>query len=81
MTASEEAGLVGLLPQMLTPASAIAFLVVQMLFIPCVATMAAIRQETGSWRWTAFSVVYYGAVAFSLGIATYWIALSVGLGA
>jgi len=80
LTATEEAGLVELLPQMLTPASAVAFLVVQMLFIPCVATMAAIRQETGSWRWTGFSVVYYGLVAISLGIAVYWLALALGLG-
>jgi ferrous iron transport protein B len=40
----------------LTPAAALAFLVVQMLFIPCVATVAAIKQETKSWAWTAFSV-------------------------
>ena len=36
----------------LTPAAALAFLVMQMLFIPCVATVAAIRQETRSWAWT-----------------------------
>jgi ferrous iron transport protein B len=36
----------------LSPASALAFLVMEMLFIPCVATVGAIRQETGSWRWT-----------------------------
>jgi ferrous iron transport protein B len=50
------AGLDAALAGVLTPAAALAFLVVQMLFIPCVATVAAIKQETKSWGWTAFSV-------------------------
>jgi ferrous iron transport protein B len=50
------AGLGAALSGLLTPAAALAFLVVQMLFIPCVATVAAIKQETKSWGWTAFSV-------------------------
>ena len=40
----------------ITPAAALAFLVIQVTFVPCVATVAAIRQETRSWKWTAFSV-------------------------
>ena len=46
----EKAGLSEALRGMLTPAAAIAFLVAQVLFIPCAATAACIRQETGSWR-------------------------------
>lgn len=80
LTASEDAGLMALLPQMLTPAAAIAFLVVQMLFIPCVATVAAIRQETRSWRWTGFTLAYYTLVALSFGIAVYWVTSFLGLG-
>jgi ferrous iron transport protein B len=53
------------------PASALAFLVVQMLFIPCVATVAAIRRETGSMRWTLFSMVYLFVISFGCGIAVY----------
>jgi ferrous iron transport protein B len=39
-----------------SPASALAFLTASMLFIPCAATVAVIRQETGSWRWTALNL-------------------------
>ena len=64
----------------LTPASALAFLAVQMLFIPCVATVATIRQETASWRWTAFSVALLLVVSFVVGIAIYQGAMLVGWG-
>ena len=55
----------------LTPAAALAFLVVQMLFIPCVATVAVIRQETHSWRWTLFSVGLSLTISLVAGILTY----------
>jgi len=34
------------------PAAALAFLAMQLLFIPCIATMAAIRNESKSWGWS-----------------------------
>jgi ferrous iron transport protein B len=55
----------------ITPVAALAFLAVQMLFIPCAATVAVIRQETGSWRWTAFSVVLLLVISLGVGIAIY----------
>ncbi len=54
----------------LTPAAAAAFLVVQMTFIPCVATVAAIRQESDS-RWAGINVGLMLAVAFMLGVVVY----------
>ncbi len=80
LTASPEASLAAALPQLLTPAAGLAFLVVQMLFVPCVGTLTAMRQETGSWRWTAFSVAYLSAVSFGLGIVVYQVVRLVGLG-
>jgi ferrous iron transport protein B len=68
------AGLGVALRGVLTPAAALSFLVVQMLFIPCVATMAAIRQETKSWRWTAFSVGLLLVLSLAGGIAAYQLA-------
>ncbi|HHP50470.1 MAG TPA: ferrous iron transport protein B [Moorella mulderi] len=41
-----------------TPLSAYAFLVMTLIYIPCVATIAVIRRETNSWKWTAFAVAY-----------------------
>jgi ferrous iron transport protein B len=56
-------------------AAGLAFLVVQMLFIPCVATVAAIRQETRSWKWTALSLAYLSIVSIASGILAYQIAI------
>jgi ferrous iron transport protein B len=59
----------------LTPTAALAFLTLQVLFIPCVATVAAMRQETNSWRWTILSVVLLLVTSFALGIVVYQVAL------
>ena len=76
----EGARLAEVLSGVLTPAAALAFLAVQMLFIPCVAVVATIRQETASWRWTAFSVALLLVVSFAVGIAIYQGAMLVGWG-
>jgi ferrous iron transport protein B len=55
----------------LLPAARWAFLVVSMLFIPCLATVATIRQETGSWRWTAASILLLLAVSLGAGVIVF----------
>lgn len=65
------AGLAAKVAAVLTPAAATAFLVVQMTFLPCVATVAAFRQESRSWRWTGASVGLTLVVAFVLGVVVY----------
>jgi ferrous iron transport protein B len=55
----------------LTPAAAAAFLVVLMTFLPCVATLAVIRQESRSWGWTGASLGLMLVVAFALGVVVY----------
>ena len=56
------------LPFILSKASSLAMLVFQMLFIPCIATVAAIRQESRSIKWTIFSVLLM--LVLSLGLST-----------
>jgi ferrous iron transport protein B len=56
-----------LLGTVMIPAAGLAFLVFQILFIPCVGTVAAIQQETKSWKWTLTSVGMQ--LALSLGLA------------
>jgi len=68
---SPEAGLTSLLTASYPTATALAFLVTTILFIPCMATVAVIRQETGSWRWALFSVLFYLALSVSAGAVTY----------
>ncbi len=53
----------------LTPLSAFAFLVFVLIYTPCLATLAAVRQETGSWRWTLFSVGYQITLAWIMAFA------------
>lgn len=65
------AGLAAKVAAAMTPAGAVAFLVVQMTFLPCVATVAAIRQESRSWRWTGVSVGLTLVVAVVLGVLVY----------
>jgi ferrous iron transport protein B len=79
-TGEEGARLADTLSGVLTPAAALAFLAMQMLFIPCVAVVATIRQETGSWRWTAFNIALLLLLSFSVGIAIYQGAMLVGWG-
>jgi len=38
-----------------TPLAALSFLVAYTLFVPCVPTLATLRQEAGGWRWAALS--------------------------
>jgi ferrous iron transport protein B len=74
-----KAGVAETLAATFPAATGLAFLVVQMLFIPCVATVAAIRQETGSWRWTLFSVGFLLLVSWAAGIGVFWLATLVRL--
>ncbi len=59
------------LSAVLTPPAALAFLIVQMLFIPCVATVAAMKQELRSWKWTMVGVGTSLLLSLSAGVAVY----------
>ena len=58
-----------------THASALGFLVFVLLYFPCVATIAAIIKETGTWKWGLFSVIYNTTLAWGLAWITFRIAL------
>jgi ferrous iron transport protein B len=75
----EGGGLAETLARTFSASTALAFLTVQMLFVPCVATVAVIRQETGSWKWTFFDLGFLLLVSLAAGIAIYWAARFVGL--
>ena len=54
--------------------AALSFLVVQMLFVPCAATVAVVRQETNSWKWALFNVAFLLVVSLGAGILVYQVA-------
>jgi len=65
------ASLSEVLPGAISPAAGLAFLVVQMLFIPCVSTVAAIRQETASWKWTLLNLLLLAVISLVGGVIAY----------
>ena len=50
----------------MTPLSAASMLIFILLYMPCISTVAAIKNESGHWRWALFTIVY------TIGLA--WIA-------
>jgi len=57
-----------------TAASALAFMVFALLYFPCIATLATISNETGSWKWALFSFLYSCSIAWVLSFVIYNIA-------
>ncbi len=76
---SPNAGLAQTLTSTFSTASALSFLVVTMLFIPCMATVAVIRQETNSWGWTLLNIALFLVISIAAGAGVYHLALAVGL--
>jgi ferrous iron transport protein B len=72
-TGESTAGLANQVGMLLVPAARVAFLVAMMLFVPCLATTATIKQETGSWRWTAASILLLLGISLGAGVVVYQI--------
>ena len=68
---SSESGLTQVIQQQLTPLSAYAFMIFILLYVPCISTVATIRKETSSWKWTLLAVVYPIATAYILTFVFY----------
>ena len=57
----------------ITPLTAFSYLLFVLIYFPCIATIAAIKGETGSWRWAAFAAVYTTVLAWLVSAAVYQI--------
>lgn len=55
----------------ITPLTAYCFLLFVLLYFPCLATVAAVKSETGSWRWAIFAAVYTTVLAWVVSAAVY----------
>ena len=49
---------------LLGPVQALALMVFVLLYTPCIAAVATIKKETGSWKWAGFSVLYQVVLAY-----------------
>lgn len=56
-----------------TPVMAFSFMLFILIYFPCIAVVAAIRRESGSWKWAAFVVVYTTGMAWLLSFTFYQI--------
>ena len=62
----ETIGVMGLnVEEIMTPAQALGFMVFTLLYMPCFATIAAIKTEAGI-KWAVFSVIYSFLIAYIL---------------
>jgi len=73
-------GLTNVLRATFTPLSAYAFMVMSLIYIPCAATIAVIRRETGSWRWTIFATGYTIVLGWLMATLVYQGGRLLGLG-
>ena len=55
----------------ITPLTAFSYLLFVLIYFPCIATIAAIKGETGSWRWAAFAAVYTTVLAWIVSACVY----------
>lgn len=75
-----EAGLAGFLPTLFTPLSAYAFMVMTLLYVPCVAVVGTFKKETNSWKWTIFMLFFTTSIAYSAAVGVFQIGRLLGLG-
>jgi len=76
----EREGLRAAIQDAMTPLIGYAFMIFVLVYTPCLATVTAIRRETGSWGWTAFSISYGLALAWILAFIIYQGGMLLGLG-
>lgn len=55
----------------MTPLIAFSYLLFVLIYFPCIATIAAIKGETGSWKWAAFAAGYTTLLAWVVSACVY----------
>ena len=59
----------------ITPLIAFSYLLFVLIYFPCIATIAAIKSETGSWRWALFAAIYTTCLAWVVSALVYRIGI------
>ena len=57
-----------------TQISAFSFLLFILIYFPCIATISAVRKETGTWKWPAFMFIYTTTLAYLISFGFFQIA-------
>ena len=57
----------------ITPLVALCYMLFVLIYFPCIATLTAIKQESGSWRWALFAALYTTMLAWVVAFVVYQI--------
>ena len=57
----------------ITPLVAYCYMLFVLIYFPCIATLATIRQESGSWKWAVFAATYTTILAWIIAFAVHQI--------
>lgn len=57
----------------ITPLVALAYMLFVLIYFPCIATFAAIKQESGSWKWAIFTAEYTTGLAWLIAFTVFQI--------
>lgn len=57
----------------ITPLVAYCYMLFVLIYFPCIATLTAIRQESGSWKWAVFAAAYTTVLAWIVAFAVHQI--------
>lgn len=71
--ASTDIQLTNVLTTIFTPLSALSFLAFTILYMPCVAALAATKREMGTWRSALGAVIYQTVIAYIVGMLIFQI--------
>ena len=55
----------------ITPLVAFCYMLFVLIYFPCIAALAAIKQESGSWKWALFAACYTTVLAWLVSLAVY----------
>jgi ferrous iron transport protein B len=60
------------------PLTALSFVIFILIYFPCIAVFAAIKKESGQWKWAAFTAIYTTVIAYIASLTIYQIGSLLG---
>ena len=75
---TEGIGIENAIQTIFTPLTAFVFMIFVLLYVPCFATLGAIKQETNTWKWPITMVLITTITAYIISFIVYHIGLLIG---
>jgi len=70
--------LISAIPMHITPLGALSFMFFVLLYVPCIATIAMIKQESGSWKYAVLQPIFTISIAWIVSYLVYHAGLLLG---